>query len=195
MRHVHYIISLFFIFLLIVLQASCVNGIRETGTPVNPDSIPPRDSVSQLSPNGDDFMLIEGMNTCMYETFFEARVDEIGDVYFKFKDFDNERFATLFSVDCPRIEVQVENLEGRCCGVTCLNDVNGTDPILFMIMDDGHVERIMLSELSDGKTLPTMRSEQEGIISVSLGTNATGSGKTFYGMQADSSRVELMWQK
>lgn len=178
---------------LVFTLVACVNGKGEKGTLVNADSIPPRDTVATLSPDGNDFALIEGMGTCLFDPFFDARVEANGIVKCQFRGFDDELFVSVLSADCPRDEIVIENIEGRCCGIQCLVEGSGVDPVLFMIMDDGHVERISLYELSEGTRRATLRSEQKGVINFVVQSSPDGDGQDIMGLLADSSRVDLNW--
>ncbi len=182
-----------FFLLLIPLLSACVNGQTEKGTPVNPDSLR-HDTVATLSPNGNDFMFLEGMGTCSFDSIFDARVDGSGIVRCLFHGFEAETFTRLLSTLCPREEITIQNLEGKCCGIKCMVEGNMQAPVLLMIMDDGHAERITLYELSEGKAQATMRSEQRGIVDFISQPSAEADGIGIYGLLADSSRIDLDWK-
>lgn len=179
--------------MLLLLLSACVNGLNEKGTPVNPDSIR-HDTLATLSPNGDGFMLLDGMGTCHFDTLFDARVDGTGIVKCMFHGFEADKFKSLLSELCPREEITIENLEGRCCGIKCMAEGSAQAPLLLMILEDGHVERISLFELSEGKTQATHRSEQKGVVDFVQQISPEADGMGIYGLLADSSRIDLDWK-
>lgn len=175
--------------------SSCVNGKNEKGTVVNADSLAVPDTVATLNPNGDDKILIDGMGTCQFNDFFAARVEN-GVVKCQFHDFDNELFSSIFSENCPREEITVQNIEGSCCGIACIVEGGGVDPVLFMIMDDGHAERISLYDLSSGEQRAKMRSDQKGLVgfATDLILDENSDYEIVVGLRADSSHVQLKWE-
>ena len=181
-------------FALAVVLVACVNGKGEKGTHVDPDSLGVRDTIATLSPDGNDFMLLAGMDSCSFASFFKARVDGSGNVFCQFSGFEDENFQSCFSPDCPREEILLNTLEGQCCGIACMNEGNGVDPVLLLIMDDGHAERISLYDMSQGIRRTTARSEQKGIIGFDTQLSAEGEENNILAMLADSSQVDIEWK-
>lgn len=174
--------------------SGCVNGKVEKGTPLNVSSVEPTDTVSTLTPGGEEFHVIEGMGTCSFANIFDARVEN-GVVKCLFHNFDEEMFKSTMAKHCTDEEFVVENIDGRCCGIKCIVEGGGIDPVLFMIADDGHAERVSLYNLSSGARKASQRSLQTGIVDfvTEYVEDENSDYEIVVGMMVDSTRVQLRW--
>lgn len=173
---------------------ACVNGKGEKGTPVDPETLANRDTVSTLSPNSGDFIVAETMQSASFLDFFKAEVDETGVVTCCFSDFENENFYSIFSTDCPKDPIVIQNVQGRCRGVMILNEGGDVNPVLLMIMEDDHAEKISLYNLSEGRNKPTHRSAQGGITFFESEISAEYDVEGVVGIAIDGSHIDIDWE-
>lgn len=172
---------------------SCVNGMDQHGSHVNPEQIGERDTVATLSPSGHDFFIREDMARAEFPPYFEATVDEKGHVQAQFKPTADSTFTRYFAADCPSQPLTIQPQQGRCVGIYC--DREGTleqGPMLVMLMDDTHAESISLRSLSEGIVQSPLRSLQDGLIGFIKQSHEGLS--TLYGIQLDSTKVAITWQ-
>lgn len=81
----------------------------------------------------------------------------------------------------------------NCWGVKVLNDGGGADPMLYLILDEGYVERLSLHDLAHGGRKTTHRSEQSGL--VDLHTIMVAGREHVVGIDAEGHDVELKWNE
>lgn len=181
-----------FSFLVLALMA-CTNGKTEKGTLVENDSLV-RDSVSTLT-EAELSGVVDSLRSVSFLQYFDATLSDDGAIKAQFHHIEDDEFTSLFSSEnCPTEMFEVETLEGRCTGIKVMTEGSGVDPVLFMIMDDGHVERVSLYELSQGKLKSVFRSSQTGIVDFAEKTTDGCDGTLIVGVKVDGSRVELDWK-
>ncbi|MBQ0050180.1 MAG: hypothetical protein KBT12_08130 [Bacteroidales bacterium] len=174
---------------------SCTNGKNPQGTPVDTDTLPAPETVATLDPNAKPDEASSMGRTASFLNFFQAEVNNEGMVECQFMNLDEETFSQIFNMDnCPTDKFALE-ASGRVKGICILNEGSSVDPVLFLLMEDNHAERVSLWELSCGKQKTIYRSADDGITMFEEYSDPNGEweGNIVVGIDADGNRIELDW--
>lgn len=175
------------------ILAACVNGKDERGMALNPNSLPAPDTVATLYPGVEDFMVNGAMCQAAYRDFFLVKVDGGGVVTCYFRNTDTEAFRRLFKTEASMTDtLVVTGSHGRCRGVAVAAMEPHRTPMLLLLMEDDHAERLSLYDLYNGRTATVQRTAQGNI--TRFKEVPSDSVRSVIGLAIDGSRIELDWE-
>lgn len=161
----------------------------------NDTSIPDENRLATIDPVKDGFIVAETLKTASFMDYFKAEVDDEGYVTCQFSNIDDEQFGGIFNEEnCPSTPIHITNAKGRCRGVFVLNYGGGVDPVLLMLMEDDHVERVSLYALSCGTTKTEYRTTNGGITMLGQGEESDFGGAPIIGYDSEGNEVDLNWE-
>lgn len=156
---------------------------------------PVTDAAEQETP---DFVVRTDMQHTSYKDFFTCDVSADGNVSCQFHNLDDPMF--VFDPACGTDPIQLQTFKGRCLGASVLLIGGAQDPVLYLLMEDGNIEMLMLWEIASGMRCCNYRTTQGGVVKLASSAQPTqadieagSEGADVEGYDAEGNLIALDW--